>query len=826
MAAAAAASEPHAGPATGIIAKGEIPDREDVEVNDAEAAAWYAAAAAGGDDEEDEEEEDEEEEGSAGGVQVKEALAEDPYQAESDPYAASDPYVLADPYLEASAGAADAAMSDTAQASAVPMGSVAPAIVPMEGSETGTEAASALRRPPAEEQPPQKAPRTQESAQPLSSLQQAPATSSSASTAPAPPPLAPIAPAPTTSAAPSASEAKATPVDGTRPADPAAGVSPTTRQATTAAAAAQPPPAPPMPAIGLAGPLHAQAQAQPAQAHSVPSPDQAQAPPRPAKPSEDGQQAGVPDSSVAEVDWGPAEDDVPEPPVPVEGDDGRTALPSDANFEDVSWDEKVIVVRQAQIHIELQHREPPMEDATLLQFCDWLDEQLPLVVANFPYIRKSGAYVDLSDNVIGPEGLDKLFRVLRDHRVPCVVMKAYRNVLDDSIVDTLIEYLYTQPEAFPMHGIHISHNNVTDKGAMRLIRAAAQCGHYPRLTSRLPLWLRLEANNIANPNKVVADCLEEKVNVCMMGDGLCSRPDCNHYSGVHVQLPYFFSQGRKGPGQHNSSAIAHSAREALSPPPPPPMQEPPSQAMDAEMDESEVPDWMRRGAGTSQTGMVPAPKKQGAFRGATPSQAFKLMGMSRLVRPSMAPQQPPLPPPPSRPSSWGGGDAAAGLSSLGSSAKSAAAPPPRPNWGWSGGDGDAGGGCAGDSSGGWGKGWGKEAGVGNFGGGGKGCGKWGGGKGKGWGRRQMWQGPALDTKVKRDVKLGEGEASLGFEWVFVGGGKPPRVISVEIHSKVSEATQVGESMLRINGLDAAMFTQKQIHDMLKQRPVALRFGDA
>ncbi|CAE8587749.1 unnamed protein product, partial [Polarella glacialis] len=124
-------------------------------------------------------------------------------------------------------------------------------------------------------------------------------------------------------------------------------------------------------------------------------------------------------------------------------------------------------------------------------------------VQNFPYVRKSGAYVDLSDNQIGTEGLDKLFRVLRDHRVPCVVMKAYRNGLDDGIVDTIIEYLYTQPEAFPMHGIHISHNNITDKGAFRLIRAAAQCGHYPRLTSRLPLWLRLEAmcGCIENPHK-------------------------------------------------------------------------------------------------------------------------------------------------------------------------------------------------------------------------------------------------------------------------------------------------------------------------------------
>jgi hypothetical protein len=100
-----------------------------------------------------------------------------------------------------------------------------------------------------------------------------------------------------------------------------------------------------------------------------------------------------------------------------------------------------------------------------------------------------------------------------------------------------------------MHGIHISHNNISDKGAFRLIRAAAMCGHYPRYTSRLPLWLRLESNDIQSPFKLIADCNAENFNVCLMKDGMCSRPTCNHYSGVHVQLPYFFHQGssHKGP---------------------------------------------------------------------------------------------------------------------------------------------------------------------------------------------------------------------------------------------------------------------------------------
>ena len=61
-------------------------------------------------------------------------------------------------------------------------------------------------------------------------------------------------------------------------------------------------------------------------------------------------------------------------------------------------------------------------------------------------MRKSGCIADLSDNVIGPTGLDKLLNVLREHKVPCNTLKVYRNCLDDAIVDPLVEYFYTQPE--------------------------------------------------------------------------------------------------------------------------------------------------------------------------------------------------------------------------------------------------------------------------------------------------------------------------------------------------------------------------------------------
>merc|ERR1719265_2945789 len=84
------------------------------------------------------------------------------------------------------------------------------------------------------------------------------------------------------------------------------------------------------------------------------------------------------------------------------GEEGKEddEMGEEAAGDDTVWDPQILVVRQGQVHIELQHRNPPMHDEQLKSFCDWLDKKLPVVVKNFPYVQKSGAYVDLSDNVI------------------------------------------------------------------------------------------------------------------------------------------------------------------------------------------------------------------------------------------------------------------------------------------------------------------------------------------------------------------------------------------------------------------------------------------
>jgi len=83
----------------------------------------------------------------------------------------------------------------------------------------------------------------------------------------------------------------------------------------------------------------------------------------------------------------------------------------------------------------------------------------------------------------------------------------------------------------------------------------------------------------------------------------------------------------------------------------------------------------------------------------------------------------------------------------------------------------------------------------------------------------------LMQKAKQEVKLPEGAISLGFEWKFIGEGRCPSVVSVDPQSVVAQAAMPGQSLLRVNGLDTSIFSQKQVSDMLRQRPLTLRFGD-
>ena len=231
------------------------------------------------------------------------------------------------------------------------------------------------------------------------------------------------------------------------------------------------------------------------------------------------------------------------------------------------WNERCVFIREGQIQIDLTRRIPPLDDEGMLQFCEWLDQsKLPVILSNHRYLKKTGVAVDISDNRVGAPGIDKLLHVLMKHEVPCTTLKAWRNVMDDSVADAIVQYLHIQPATMPLSGLHFSHNRLTQKGAIRLVKAITECGHYPMRMSRKPFWLRLELNEIERPEDVVhtaktfrnrlrPDC---RFAMCLLQKGLCSSANCDHES-VAIHAPYFLNQNRRGYFEDRDKAMLETA---------------------------------------------------------------------------------------------------------------------------------------------------------------------------------------------------------------------------------------------------------------------------
>jgi hypothetical protein len=237
----------------------------------------------------------------------------------------------------------------------------------------------------------------------------------------------------------------------------------------------------------------------------------------------------------------------------------------------LQFENRTCSIREGQLLIDLARRVPPLEDEELLRFAEYIDTyKLPELVSNHPFVKRTGAVVDLSDNRVQSKGLEELLMVLMRHQVPCTLLKLYRNVLDDSVIDCLVTYLFIQPATMPLSGLHLSHNRISGKGAMRLVKGILDCGQYPMRMSRKPFWLRLELNEIERPEDVIhtaGSILRNKGSgassscrhaMCIMMKGLCSSAqNCDHES-VAIQAPYFLNQNRRGFFEDRDRALIES----------------------------------------------------------------------------------------------------------------------------------------------------------------------------------------------------------------------------------------------------------------------------
>lgn len=156
-----------------------------------------------------------------------------------------------------------------------------------------------------------------------------------------------------------------------------------------------------------------------------------------------------------------------------------------------------------------------------------LRRELPLGKANYPYEE-----VDFSQNELSSGGMGLVLEVCK--RCPKLrVLKLYKNQIDDGGAEGLADLCRTCPQ---IEEIHLSHNHFTAVGVEILVTAAEQA----RPNHVSPLWLRLEHNDVNDPEAVYRD-LSSRLSVCNRVDEVrCTVRVCSKKQKVH--LPFFHLQ--------------------------------------------------------------------------------------------------------------------------------------------------------------------------------------------------------------------------------------------------------------------------------------------
>ncbi|CAJ1377332.1 unnamed protein product, partial [Effrenium voratum] len=169
-------------------------------------------------------------------------------------------------------------------------------------------------------------------------------------------------------------------------------------------------------------------------------------------------------------------------------------------------------------------------------FSDGDLQELPLKDVVYPYEE-----VNFSQNQLSAEGLRKVLE-LCSRCENLRILKLYKNDITDDGAQALGRFVRC---CETMEELHLSHNRFTERGVEVLVKAAEEA----RRHAKVPMWVRLEQNDVSNPEKVMAD-LQDRCSVCPRKNrNKCTNRVCIHNCKVH--LPHFHFQ-RDEFGQANN----------------------------------------------------------------------------------------------------------------------------------------------------------------------------------------------------------------------------------------------------------------------------------
>ncbi|CEM39379.1 unnamed protein product [Vitrella brassicaformis CCMP3155] len=243
-----------------------------------------------------------------------------------------------------------------------------------------------------------------------------------------------------------------------------------------------------------------------------------------------------------------------------------------------------------------------MQDRDLDAFCRYLDTRMSALRTEFQLgeLDAVSAVFDASENSITDEGVKTLTTLFDTWRIHVHILKLYRNQITDKGAKTIANYIYLNPH--PVLEVHLSHNQLTDEGMKHLLWTFAKHEGYPAYPNPMdkfdnvgrqtaiqegialgrggnrrwvPVWLRLENNNLTDVDALFDWMRENEVTYCIAHprDPHCTARACKlaepGRAEIKVHLPSSLietSHRHNMPPPQGSRAGPHSHRGGGPPP--------------------------------------------------------------------------------------------------------------------------------------------------------------------------------------------------------------------------------------------------------------------
>mmetsp|Transcript_6176 Transcript_6176/g.15098 ORF Transcript_6176/g.15098 Transcript_6176/m.15098 type:complete len:926 (-) Transcript_6176:161-2938(-) len=240
---------------------------------------------------------------------------------------------------------------------------------------------------------------------------------------------------------------------------------------------------------------------------------------------------------------------------------------------------------QWQLRLNMSALEPPFNESAMDLYCTWLRSKLSEFRNKHGQdsFQNCNGEIDFSNNNLGDKGVWTLLETLVQNEVQAAVLKLYKNQISDGGVLAICEFIGSNQSTGPVYEMHLSHNNIDDDSALDLLVALQrQSSKYPprrgpnnsdkgRKESNndnsqeedkpVPVWVRLNQNQVKNPGDVLKSLEQEGVTFCRAHSAAdCGPTKCKMQDCPLLHLYLFTDQAATG--QQGAKNQANEAENA------------------------------------------------------------------------------------------------------------------------------------------------------------------------------------------------------------------------------------------------------------------------